>query len=230
MGAKALNNISRFNDHPTLKHNSATQRLFKLFNMYWPSTQFSSVVWSCPTLQLHGLQHTRPPCPHQLPEFTQIHVHWVGDSIQPSHPLSPPSPPALSLPQHQGLFQWVSSSHQVAKILELQLINSPFKGYSGLISLRIDWFDPLAVQGTLKSLLQHPVQKKQFCTQLYLRSSSHIYTWLLEKPQLWLYRSLSVKWCLCYLMWILLSSLSLFLPCLSNGHNNPPTKFVHCEN
>ena len=58
------------------------------------------------------------PVHHQLPEFTQTHVHWVGDAIQPSHPLSSPSPPALSLSQHQGLLKWVSSSHQVAKVLE----------------------------------------------------------------------------------------------------------------
>ena len=90
-----------------------------------------------------------------------------------------------------------------------------------------DWFplgNGVAKSWTRLSNFTHPL------TQLSLWSSSHIYTWLLEKPQLWLYRSLSVKWCLCYLMWILLSSLSLFLPCLSNGHNNPPTKFVHCEN
>ena len=61
------------------------------------------------------------PVHHQLPEFTQTHVHRVGDAIQPSHPLLSPSPPALNLSQHQGLFQLVSSSHQVAKVLELQL-------------------------------------------------------------------------------------------------------------
>ena len=60
------------------------------------------------------------PVHHQLPEFTQTHVHWVGDAIQPSHPLSSPSPPAFNLSQHQGLFKWVSSSHQVAKVLEFQ--------------------------------------------------------------------------------------------------------------
>ena len=60
------------------------------------------------------------PVHHQLPEFTQTHVHWVGDAIQPCHPLSSPSPPALNLSQHQGLFPWVSSSHQVAKVLEFQ--------------------------------------------------------------------------------------------------------------
>ena len=92
------------------------------------SFQFSSVVQSCLTLQPpHGLQHTRPPCPSVTPEFTQIHVHWVGDAIQLSHPLSSPSPPALNLSQHQGLFKWVSSSHQVAKVLEFQLQHQSFQ-------------------------------------------------------------------------------------------------------
>ena len=90
-----------------------------------------------------------PVC-QQLPELVQTHVHWVDDGIQPSHPLLSPSPPAFNLSQHQGLFQWVSSSHQVAKILELQL---------QLISFRTDWFYLLAVLGTLKSLLQQHSSK-----------------------------------------------------------------------
>ena len=98
---------------------------------------------------------------HQLPEFTQTQVHWVSDAIQPSHPLSSPSPPAFNLSHHQGLFQWVSSSYQVAKGLELciSFIISPSNEYSGLISFRMDWLDLLAVQGTLKSLLQHHSSK-----------------------------------------------------------------------
>ena len=96
---------------------------------------------------------------HYLPEFAQTHVYWVGDAIQPSSPLSSASPPAFNLSQHQGLFQWVSYSHQVAKVLELQLQHHPSNEYSGLISFRIDWFDLLAVQGTLKSLLQHHSSK-----------------------------------------------------------------------
>ena len=86
------------------------------------SVQFSSVAQSCPTL-CNPMDYIMPGLPvhHQLLEFTQTHVHWVGDAIQPSHPLLPTSPPAFSLSQHQGLFQWVSSSHQVAKVLELQL-------------------------------------------------------------------------------------------------------------
>ena len=67
------------------------------------------------------------PVHHQRPEFTQTHVHWVGDAIQSSHPLSSPSLPAFNLSQHQGLFQWVSSSHQVAKVLEFQLQHQPFQ-------------------------------------------------------------------------------------------------------
>ena len=120
------------------------------------NSQFSSVAQSCLTL-CNPMDHSTPGLPvhHQLPEFTQTHVHQVGDAIQPSHPLSSPSPPAFNLSQHQGLFQWVSSSYQVAKVLEFQLHHShPSSEYSGLISFRIDWFD-LAVQGTLKSLLQH---------------------------------------------------------------------------
>ena len=81
--------------------------------------QFSRSVVS-DSLQPHGLQHASFPVHHQLPELTQTHVHQVGNTIQPSHPLSSPSPPAFNLSQHQGLFQGVSSSHQVAKVLELQ--------------------------------------------------------------------------------------------------------------
>ena len=89
---------------------------------------------------------------HYLPEFALTHVHRVSDAIQPSHSLLPPSPPALNLSQHQGLFQWVGS-YQVAKVLSFS-INSSY-AYSGLISFRMYWLDLLAVQGTLQSLLQH---------------------------------------------------------------------------
>ena len=99
------------------------------------------------------------PVHHQLPEFTQTHVHRVSDAIQPSHPLSSPSPPGPSPSQHQGLFQWVNSSHQVAKVLEFQLQHQSFQWTPGLISFSMDWLDLLAVQGTLKSLLQHHSSK-----------------------------------------------------------------------
>ena len=90
--------------------------------------QVSSIAQLCPTL-FDPMDYSTPGLPvhHQLPEFTQTHVHWVGDAIQPSHPLSSPSPPALSLSQHQGFFKWVSSLHQVAKVLEFQLQHQSFQ-------------------------------------------------------------------------------------------------------
>ena len=91
------------------------------------------------------------PVLHYLLEFAQTHVHWVDDAIQPSHPLLPCSTPALNLFQHQGLFQWVSSSHQMAKVLELQLQHQPYQWIFELISFRMDWFDLHAVQGTFQS-------------------------------------------------------------------------------
>ena len=86
------------------------------------SVQFSSVTQSCPTL-CDPMNRSTPGLPvhHQLPEFTQTHVHRVSDAIQPSHPLSSPPPPAPNPSQHQSLFQWVNSSHEVAKVLEFQL-------------------------------------------------------------------------------------------------------------
>ena len=90
--------------------------------------QFSSVAQSCPTL-CDPMNRSTPGLPvhHQLPESTQTHVHWVGDAIQPFHPLFSPSPPALNLSQHQGLFQSVSSLHQVVKYLQFQLQNESFQ-------------------------------------------------------------------------------------------------------
>ena len=99
------------------------------------------------------------PILHYLLEFVQIHVHWICDAIKSSHPLSPHSPPVLKLSQCQDLFLRVGSSHQVAKVLDLQPQPQPSNEYSGLIYFRIDWFDLLAVQGTLKSLLQHHSSK-----------------------------------------------------------------------
>ena len=99
------------------------------------------------------------PIHHQLPECTQTHVHQVSDAIQPSHPWSSPSPPALNPSQHQGLFQWVNSSHEVAKYWTFSFSISPSNEYLGLISFRIDWSELLVVQRTLKSLLQHHSSK-----------------------------------------------------------------------
>ena len=99
------------------------------------------------------------PVHHQLLEFTQTQVHRVGDATQPSHLLSSPSSPAPNPSQHQGLFQWVNSLHEVAKVLEFQLQHQSFQSHPGLISFRMDWLDLLAVQGILKSLLQHRSSK-----------------------------------------------------------------------
>ena len=90
------------------------------------TVQFSRSVLS-DSLWLHGLQHARPLCPSPTPGVYSNSCHWVGDAIQPSHPLSSPSPPALNLSQHQGLFKWVSSSHQLAKVLEFQLQHQSFQ-------------------------------------------------------------------------------------------------------
>ena len=92
------------------------------------SVQFSSVTQSCPTL-CDPMNCSTPGLPvhHQLPDFTQTDVHRVGDAIQPSHPLSSPSPPAPNPSQHQGLFQWVNSLHEVAKVLELQIQHQSFQ-------------------------------------------------------------------------------------------------------
>ena len=90
--------------------------------------QFSSVAQSCPTLCNHvDCISLGFPVHHQLLEFTQTHIHWVDDAIQPSHPLSSPSPPTLNHSQHQGLFKWVSSPHQMAKVLECQLQHQSFQ-------------------------------------------------------------------------------------------------------
>ena len=129
------------------------------FNPLHQSVPFNSVQ-SCPTL-CDPMNHSKPDLPvqNQLPEFTQTHVHRVSDAIQPSHPPSFPSPPAPNPFQNQGLFQWVNSSHEVAKVLKFQLQHQSFQWTPGLISFRMDWLDLLAVQGTLKSLLQHHSSK-----------------------------------------------------------------------
>ena len=116
--------------------------------------QFSSVAQLCQTLQ-DPMDCSKPgfPVHYQLPELTQIHVHGANDAIQPSHPLSSPSPPVLNLSQHQGLSQWVSSLHQVAKVLEFQLQHQSFQ-WTPMTdqSFRMDWLDLLPVQGILESL------------------------------------------------------------------------------
>ena len=125
--------------------------------------QFSSVAQLCPTL-CDPMNHSTPGLPvhHQLPEFTRTHAHRVGDAIQPSHPLSSPSPPAPNPSQHQGLFQWVNSSHEVAKVLEFQLLVSVL---------------PMNTQDYIKSVHCHP-------TYLTYTQSTSWETWGWKKHKL----------------------------------------------
>ena len=106
---------------PTLPCKSHTVTSVKLYELQWVTVQFSSVAQSCLTLH-NPMNRSTPgfPVHHQLPEFTETHVHWVSDAIQASHPLSSPSP-APNPSQHQSLFQWVNSLHKMAKVLEFQL-------------------------------------------------------------------------------------------------------------
>ena len=127
--------------------------------------------------QPHGLQHPGFPVLHHFPEFAQTHVHWIGDAIQPFNPLSSSSPTAFCLSQYQSLFQWVGSSHQGLKYWSFSFSLSPSNEYSGLIFFRIDWFDLLAVQGTLKSLHQHRNLKASilWCSAFFAVHLSHPY-------------------------------------------------------
>ena len=139
--------------------------------------QFSSVAQSYPTL-CDPMDSSTPgfPVHHQLPELAQTHVHWVGDGTQPSLSLSSPSPPAFNLSQHQGLFQWVSSSIRSPKFWSFSFSISPSNECLGMISFRIDRFDLLAVQQTLKSLLQHHSSKASVqCSAFFMVQLSYSY-------------------------------------------------------
>ena len=147
--------------------------------------ELSSITQSYPTLRdpvddsMAGL-----PVYHQFLEFTQTHLHGVGDAIQPSHPLSSPSPLSFNLSQHQGLFQWVSSSHEVAKVFGVSASTSVLpmniqdlspSGWTGWISLQS--------KGLSRVFSNTAVQKHQFFgAQLSSQFNCHIHTWPLEKP------------------------------------------------
>ena len=139
----------------------------KLGNIEYTGIQFSSVAQSYPTL-FDPMDCTMPGLPvhHQLLEFTQTHVHWVGDPIQPRHSLLSPSPPILHLSQHQGLFKWV----RWTKYWSFSFSISPFNEYSGLISFWMNWLDLLAVKGMPKSLLQHQSFKASILCAQFLYS------------------------------------------------------------
>ena len=128
--------------------------------LFTRSNQFSSVTQLCPTL-CDTMNCSTPGLPvhHQLPEPTQTHVHHVCDATQPSHPLLCPSPPAFNLSQHQVLSNESVLCIRRPKYWSFSFSISPSNEYSGLISFRIDRLDLLAVQGTLKSLLQHHSSK-----------------------------------------------------------------------
>ena len=142
-----------------------------LFVFLFSSVQFSHSVVSN-SLHPDESQHARLPVHHQLPGFTQTHAHWVGDAIQPSHPLLSPFPSALNLSRHQGLFQWVSAS---ASVLPMNTQDWSPLGWTGWILLQSKGFSRVFSNTT--------VQKHQFFgAQLSLYSNSHIHVWLLEKP------------------------------------------------
>ena len=145
------------------------------------SRDCQSVMYN--SLRPHGLQHTRLPHPSPFPRVSQTHVHWVSDAIQPSHPLSS----LLLLPSVFPSIRVFSSESAIhirwPKYWSFSFSISPSNECSGLISFKIDWFDLLAVQMILKSLLSTTVQKPQFFgAQPSLWFNSHIHTWLLEKP------------------------------------------------
>ena len=146
---------------------------------FYMSVQFCCSVVSN-SLRPHGLQHARPPCPSPTPRVYTNSCPLIGDAIQPSHPLSFPSPPNFNLSHHQGLFRWVSSSHQVAKVLAFQLQHQSFTqdwsplGWTGWISLQS--------KGLSRVFSNTTVQKHQFFnTQLSLWSNSLIHTWYWKK-------------------------------------------------
>ena len=149
-----------------------------LSDVMFSSVQFSLVAQLCPTLcDPMNCSTTGLPVHHQLLESTQAHVHWVGDAIQPSHPLSSPSPPALNLSQHQG-FSNVSALHiRWPKYWTFSFNISPSSEHPGLISFRMDWLDVLAVQGTLKNLLQYHSSKASIlqCSAFFTVQLSHPY-------------------------------------------------------
>ena len=139
------------------------------------------------------------PVLHYLLECAETHIHWISDAIQPSHPLSPPSPLALSLSQYQGLFQsWLFASGGQSIVASASAPALPMNiqgwfplGLAGLISF--------LSRGLLRVFSSTTVQKHQcFSTQLSLWSNTHIHAWLLDKQYLWLNGPLSAKWCLCF--------------------------------
>ena len=140
----------------------------------WQLDQYSSVTQSCPTLW-DPRDYSTPgfPVHHQLLELAQTRVHWVGDAIQPSHPLLSPSPPAFSLSQHQVFFNESVLHIRWPKNWSFSFSISPSNEYSGLISFRMEWLDLLAI----KTLLQHHSSKTSIiqCSAFLIVQLSHPY-------------------------------------------------------
>ena len=159
----------------------------------WPTASVVTVIYSGSALHVavqslihvwlrnHGLQHTRLPRPSS-PELAQIHIHWVCEAIQLSHPLSSPSPPAPNPSSIRVFSNELTLRMQWPKYWSFSFSISPSNDHPGLISFRRDWLDLLAVQGTLKSLLQHHTSKASILWHSFLYGPTHIHTWLLEKP------------------------------------------------
>ena len=148
--------------------------------------KFSSVAQSCPTLCDPWIR-ARQACLSitNSMEFTQTHVHWVSDAIQPSHPLSSPSPPAPNPSQHQSLFQWVNSSHKVAKVLEFQLWHHSFQRNPRADLLQNGLVGSPCGSRDLRVISNTTVQKHQlFGAQPSSQSNSRIHTWPLENHSL----------------------------------------------
>ena len=152
---------SHFTDEETEVHKFSAQ------------VQSLSCVWLCDPMNCSMPASSVLP---YLPDFAQTHVHWVSDAIQPFQPLLPPSPPALSISQHQGLFQWVGSLHQVAEVLELPLQHQFFP-----VAVH-GWFSWLVWSSSCPRKSQVVSKYQSFGAQPSLWSNSHISTWLLEKP------------------------------------------------
>ena len=143
-----------------------------LTSVWFSRSVMSSSLWP------QGLQHTRLPCPSPTPRAYSNSCLLSWWCHPTSHPLSSPSPPTFNLSQHQGLFKWVSSLHQVAKkYWSFSFSLSPSSEHSVLISFRMDWFDLLSVQGTLKTLLQHHSSKASIlqCSAFFIVQLSHPY-------------------------------------------------------
>ena len=149
-----------------------------LHRTFYHWVQFSSVSQLCLTL-CDPMNHSMPGLPvhHQFPESTQTHVHWVSDVIQPSHPLSSPSPPASNLSQNTVISNESALPIRWPKYRSFSFSISSSNEHSGLISFRIDWLDLLAVQGTPKSLLQHHSSKASilWCSSFFIVQLSHPY-------------------------------------------------------